>query len=96
MTNKINGDKGIAPLPEIQRSRKVVTAREDGKAAATDRVDFSSALQQATRVREAAPAADPERAARVAQLKAEIEAGTYRPDPQKVAESLVRRLAEER
>jgi anti-sigma-28 factor FlgM len=38
-------------------------------------------------------AAAPDRAARVEQLKAEIAAGTYRPDPGAIAAAVVERLA---
>jgi Anti-sigma-28 factor, FlgM len=45
------------------------------------------------RFRRADRLAAPDRAARVAQLKAEIAAGTYRPDPGAIAAAVVERLA---
>lgn len=57
-------------------------------------VSFASALHGATAAQGVDKVEDPERAARVAALKAQVASGQYEPDLTKVASSLLRFLVE--
>jgi negative regulator of flagellin synthesis FlgM len=94
MTIKIYGDKGIGPAAGVKTSQKIQAPKETGKTQAKDRVDFSSVLQEVSRAKEISPSADAQRAEKVAALKAQVADGSYRPDLQKVAASLLKFLTE--
>lgn len=55
-------------------------------------VSFSSALEGATAAQASSKVDDPERAARVQELKAQVDSGEYEPDLDKVASSLLKFL----
>lgn len=94
--DKIYGDKGISPVDGIKKARQVETAKNQPESASGDRVDFSSVLQEVNRAKEAATSADAGRAEKIRALKEQIDSGNYRPDPEKVAQSLLRFLAGEK
>ena len=88
MVDRIIGNKGPGPLSNVNRTGKTGPAQKN-QSAKSDRVDFSSALQDATRTQEAAASRDTARAERIQALKSQIDNGTYRPDLEKVAASLL-------
>jgi len=88
MVDKING-KGFGPLGNINRSGKTGGAKKTADAGKTDRVDFSSALQQANKSQAASATQQTARAEKLQALKAQIENGTYKPDLEKVASSIL-------
>lgn len=92
MTIKINGDQGPGPLGEVRKSQKTQTAKATGTRQPTDRVDFSSVLQEVNQAKETTAAASAERTEKVQALKEQVASGNYRPDLQKVAASLLRFL----
>ena len=92
MVDKIIGGKGFAPLGNINRTAQSGTAK---KAAKTDRVDFSSALQSATKTQATGATQETSRADRIQELKAQIETGVYKPDLNEVASSLLPFLMKE-
>ncbi|MCP3178430.1 flagellar biosynthesis anti-sigma factor FlgM [Desulfuromonas sp. KJ2020] len=53
MTIKISGDKGLGPLDGLKKNQKAQADTDKSKAGATDKVSFSSALQQAAQTQEA-------------------------------------------
>lgn len=67
------------------------TSKSEGKQGAS----FSSTLQGATAAKAASSIDNPERAAKVASLKEQVANGTYEPDLNKVATSLLKFLVEE-
>ena len=89
MVDRINGGKGFGPLGSINRSGKAGAGKKSGEAGKTDRVDFSSALQQASKAQTIGAAQETSRAEKLQALKAQIENGTYQPDLEKVASSLL-------
>lgn len=91
--NKIYGDQGIGPMEGAKRSRQTDTPKKAENSDGTDRVDFSSVLSDVNRVREAANTPDAARAQRVQELKAQVASGSYRPDLEKVASSLLNFIA---
>lgn len=84
-------------MGQIGGLNKVTSAGEAQKSAKTEGKEgasFLSALQGATAAQPTARAEDPERAARVQELKAQVASGQYEPDLNKVASSLLRFLVE--
>lgn len=89
MVDRITGNKGFGPLANMNRTGQSGQAKKTDSSKSSDRVDFSSALQNATKAQEAEVTQDVARAERVQALKAQIENGTYKPDLDKVASSLM-------
>ncbi|MBN1958816.1 MAG: flagellar biosynthesis anti-sigma factor FlgM [Desulfuromonadales bacterium] len=89
MVDRITGNKGFGPLGQINRTGKTGAGKSSGAAKNTDRVDFSSALQDAAKAQEISTTQDTARAEKIQALKAQIENGTYKPDLEKVASSLL-------
>lgn len=94
MSIKITGDQGVGPLGGVKSPRKAEISRAADGGKTEDKVAFSSVLQEVHRVRQAQPSAETERAEKIQALKAQIADGSYRPDPSKVAASLLKFIAE--
>ena len=89
MVDKINSGKGFGPLGTISRSSKASSAKKAGETGKSDRVDFSSALQQASKAQDVKANQETARTEKLQALKAQIESGTYQPDLEKVAASVL-------
>lgn len=89
MTEKIGFSKGIGPLTNLSGPRKSGETKPGGAKSPADRVEFSTVLQEVGKsqgVQESAAAA---RAQKVAALREQVANGSYRPDLEQVAASLV-------
>ena len=82
---QMGGLNKLGPLADAKK-----TAKTEGKEGAS----FSSALQGAAATQAASKTVDPERAARVQELKAQVSSGQYQPDLNKVASNLLKFLVE--
>ncbi|WP_305046872.1 flagellar biosynthesis anti-sigma factor FlgM [Geoalkalibacter sp.] len=91
---KIFGNQMVPPLVPARGTQKTASGKPEA-ARATDKVDFSSVLQQVNKAKESPAMADAQRAEKVAALKAQIAAGTYRPDLHQVAASLLKYITED-
>ncbi len=89
MVDKIIGGKGFGPLDGVKRSGKTAARKTSSTASPTDRVDFSSALKSAGKAQATQQTQQTARAAKLQDLKAQIDSGSYRPDLEKVAASLL-------
>ncbi len=89
MVNSINGNKGFGPLGNINRTDKAGAAKKTDSAKTSDRVDFSSALQNANKTQATGATQETARAEKLQALKSQIENGTYKPDLDKVASSIL-------
>lgn len=89
MVDKIMGGKGFGPLDGAKRTGKSAAAKKSGAVSGSDRVDFSSALQSANKAQASSQTQQSARAEKLQALKAQIDNGTYRPDLEKVAASLL-------
>lgn len=89
MVDKIIGGKGFGPLGNINRTGNASAAKKSSDAAKTDRVDFSSALQNASKTQAVSATQEITRTERIQALKSQIDNGTYKPDLDKVASSLL-------
>lgn len=89
MVDRITGNKGFGPLGQVNRTGKTGAEKKSDAARNRDRVDFSSALQDAAKTQATSSTLEAARAEKVQALKAQIENGTYKPDLEKVASSLL-------
>lgn len=96
MSIKIYGNKGFAPLNAARLSGKPQSAKKSGNAGSADKVAFSSVLQEVSQAKQANSAAGAERTEKIQALKGQIADGSYQPDLQKVAASLLKFLVEEK
>lgn len=89
MVDKIIGGKGFGPLGNTNRTSNAGAVKKSAETAKTDRVDFSSALQNASKAQAASTTQEANRAEKLQALKSQIENGTYKPDLDKVASSIL-------
>ena len=89
MVDSITGNKGFGRLGSMNRAGNTGAANKSTAAKKSDRVDFSSALQSATKAQDVSETRETARAEKLQALKAQIENGTYKPDLDKVASSLL-------
>ena len=89
MVDSVTGSKGFGPLGSINRTGKCDATTKSGSTQKSDRVDFSSVLQNATKVQATGVTQETARAEKIQALKSQIENGTYKPDLDKVASSLL-------
>lgn len=82
---------GVGGPKQIGSLKKTPAAVTDKKTESTtaDKVEFSAVLQNVHKAQAAKAAASSERADRIAELKSQIADGSYKPDLEKVASSLV-------
>ncbi len=89
MTINNIGSKITASVLQTKRLHSDKSSRKTGKMAAVDQVKFSADLQEMQRLQETSSVASSERAQKIQTLKEQIAEGTYQPDLEKVAASLV-------
>ena len=89
MVDKIMGNKGFNQVGNIGRTGKPSGTQKSAAAKHADRVDFSSALKDATKTQATSSTQDTARADKLQALKAQIENGSYKPDLDKVAGSIL-------
>ncbi len=94
MVDKINGNSGFGPLNNVSRTGKK-TANQNASASKSDSISFSSALENASKTQETTATQDTARAEKIQALKAQIQDGTYKPDLDKVAASVLPFLTKE-
>jgi len=81
----IGGPKSIGSL----KTTAATATDKKTESTGADKVEFSTVLQNVNKSQEVKSAAGSERADRIAALKAQIADGSYKPDLEKVASSLV-------
>ena len=84
----------MAQIGSVNKTNRTGEAQKSGKADNTQGASFSSALKGASEVMAPSDVAKSERTARVEELKAQVANGTYEPDLNKVASSLLNFLVE--
>ncbi len=89
MVDNISGNKGFGPLGNVNRTSKAGNAQKTATASKGDRVDFSSALQSASKAQATGATQETARAEKLQALKAQIDSGSYQPDLDKVAASML-------
>ncbi|RMF48118.1 MAG: flagellar biosynthesis anti-sigma factor FlgM [Deltaproteobacteria bacterium] len=96
MTVKIHNGKPLVPSPgnKVETTRKQPDKTSEGSPS-VDQVKISTFAREAAQLKQGHELNDPARAQRVAELKQQVADGSYNPDPQKVAESLLKYLREQ-
>jgi len=89
MVDRIVGNRGYGPVGQMGRTDKAANVKKNDGARQSDRVDFSSALKDAEKIGAATSAQETARMDKIAALKSQIQEGTYKPDLNKVAASLL-------
>jgi negative regulator of flagellin synthesis FlgM len=89
MSIKFIGIGGPGQIGNVTKSQKPqADTKTEGKTG-TDQVQFSSVLQDVHKAQNAQKSSESARAERVQELKAQIADGSYKPDLDKVATSLL-------
>ena len=88
------GIQGTGPIGGLNKINRSGEAKKTAKSDENEGISFSSSLQGASSAQSLAKTEDPERAARVQELKAQVSSGQYNPDLTKVASSLLKFLVE--
>ncbi len=96
MSIEFFGIGGPSQIGDVKKAQKPkVGAKPEGNTG-TDQVQFSSVLQDVHKAQAAKGSSSAARAGRVQELKAQIADGSYQPDLEKVATSLLQFLFEEK
>lgn len=94
MTVEFFGVRGMGQIGGLNKVGRLGEPQKTAKTEGKEGTSFSSALQGAASTQAISKTADPERAARVQELKAQVSSGQYEPDLNKVASSLLKFLVE--
>ena len=94
MTVEFFGVRGMGQIGGLNKIGRLGEAQKTAKTEGKEGASFSSALQGASAAQSTGKVEDPERAARVQELKAQVSSGQYEPDLNKVASSLLKFLVE--
>jgi negative regulator of flagellin synthesis FlgM len=90
MAVKIDGNTPFDPMGQVRKTQAGQTVKSTDKKQPSDRVDFSTVLQEVSSAKETGPTGAISRSERVESLKEQIANGTYNPDLVKVAASLLK------
>lgn len=96
MSVEFFGVGGPGQIGDIKKSQKSQTGKATQNKQGPDQVQFSSVLQDVNKARETDSSMSTERTERVQALKAQIAEGSYKPDLQKVATSLLQFIIEDK
>jgi len=90
------GIGGPGQIGDLKKTQKDQQTNKTDASKKTDQVQFSDVLQDVNKAKHSESTMSAERAARVQELKAQIADGSYKPDLQKVASSLLQFIVEEK
>ena len=94
MSVEFFGVGGLGQIGSLKKSEQAQGGKKAGGAQEGDQVEFSSVLQDVHNAK--AAEGDTSRNDRVSELKAQVASGSYEPDLNKVATSLLQFLMEEK
>jgi negative regulator of flagellin synthesis FlgM len=94
MSVEFLGVGGLGQIGSLKKSGQAQGAKQTDAATGGDQVEFSAVLQDVNNAQSVS--GDDSRAERVAELKAQVANGSYEPDLNKVASSLLQFLMEEK
>ena len=95
MTVNFFGVQGFGQVGGVRKTDQTTGPQKTEKSEAGKSTSFASALQGATEMQATTSTQDTERAARVQALKEQVANGSYQPDFDRVASSLLKFLVEE-
>ncbi len=96
MSVEFFGVGGPGQIGDLKKTAKNQAGKQTQAGQGTDQVQFSDVLQDVNKAKQSASSMSTERAAKVAELKAQIAEGSYKPDLKKVAASLLQFIVEEK
>jgi negative regulator of flagellin synthesis FlgM len=96
MSVEFFGVGGPNQIGNVKKTQKPQAGSKTDSKTGADQVQFSSVLQDVHKAQAAKNSSNSARADRVEELKAQIADGSYRPDLDKVASSLLQFLLEEK
>ena len=94
MSIEFFGVGGPSQIGNVNKTQKPQADTKTEGRTGTDQVQFSSVLQDVHKAQAARNSSDSDRADRVQELKAQVADGSYSPDLDKVASSLLQFLVE--
>ncbi|MFP7756427.1 flagellar biosynthesis anti-sigma factor FlgM [Thermodesulfobacteriota bacterium B35] len=95
MTVEFLGIRGFGQVGGVGKTGRTADPQKADKSGGTEGASFSSALQGAHQMQAPSHTDQTQRAARVQALKEQVANGSYEPDLNKVASSLLKFLVEE-
>lgn len=90
---KISAEHMALAIQGFKQQNRSDSVQNNQKNSNTEKVSFSRELQEASKSERPAAGADPERTEKLQMLKQQIREGKYKPDLDKVAESLINSLS---
>ncbi len=96
MSVEFFGVGGPGQIGDIKKAAKSQPGKKTQANQGADQVQFSSVLQDVHKANASESSMSTERAERVQELKAQVAEGSYKPDLQKVATSLLQFIIEEK
>jgi negative regulator of flagellin synthesis FlgM len=96
MSIEFLGVGGLGQIGALKKTEKTQVGKKTGESQGKDQVQFSSVLQNVQKAQASGGSMQTQRNERVQELKAQIADGSYQPDLNKVAGSLMQFLLEER
>lgn len=90
------GIGGPGQIGDLKKTQKSQQTNKTDAAKKADQVQFSDVLQDVNKAKQTDSTMSAERAAKVQELKAQIADGSYKPDLQKVASSLLQFIVKEK
>lgn len=90
------GVGGPGQIGDLKKSQKSQPGKKAESKQGSDQVQFSAVLQDVHKAKQTESTMAAQRAAKVEALKAQITEGSYKPDLQKVASSLLQFIVEEK
>ena len=90
--NSVNGNHRTGQINEVQGSKKGHHAHGAAPKNNRDSVQLSDNVQLLKQALAAAQAAPDTRAEHVKAVQQQVEAGAYQPDPERIADALIKRL----
>ncbi|MBU0665471.1 MAG: flagellar biosynthesis anti-sigma factor FlgM [Proteobacteria bacterium] len=96
MSIEFFGVGGLGQIGAMKKTEKTQSTNKPGENKGKDQVQFSSVLQDVQKAQTSSGSIQAQRNERVQELKAQIAEGSYHPDLNKVATSLLQFLIEEK
>lgn len=96
MTVEFFGVGGLGQIGAMKKAEKTQAGKKPGESQGKDQVQFSSVLQDVQKAQASSGLMQARRNEHVQELKAQIADGSYQPDLNKVATSLMQFLLEEK
>jgi negative regulator of flagellin synthesis FlgM len=96
MSIEFFGVGGLGQIGAMKKAERTEAGKKPGESQGKDQVQFSSVLQDVQKAQSTSGSSKAQRNERVEEIKAQIAEGSYHPDLNKVANSLLQFMLEEK